>query len=231
MDLLSLAEGLSHSLSQVQSLFWLNVLYQYRREPQEVQERAERVITLAKTQKLPLFVGWGQCLLGWALAHLGQAKEGSVQIRQGLATYRATGSAVDQTHLMALLAEVYGIMRRREEGLNVVDEAMGLVCTTGEGYYEAELHRIKGELIQLEDATETVAESCFLRAIEVAQRQQAKSLELRAIMSLCRLWQKQGRHTEALQILAEIYHWFTEGFATRDLKEAKALLDELQMSI
>ena len=151
------------------------------------------------------------------------------------------------TYILALLAEAYGKGGQVEEGLAAVAEALELVDRTGERYYEAELYRLKGTLTlqsqtslgQVSDksmtsqsttAVEKEAEACFLKAIEIAQRQQAKSLELRASTSLARLWQKQGKKDEARQMLAEIYGWVTEGFDTKDLQEAKALLEELEES-
>jgi predicted ATPase len=136
-------------------------------------------------------------------------------------------------HFLALLAEAYGKARQAEEGLTVLAEALAAVNKTGERYYEAELHRLKGELtLQAKDQSlrsqvEEEAEACFHKAIEIARQQQAKSLELRAVMSLSRLWQQQGKKQEAHQMLADIYGWFTEGFDTKDLEDAKTLLQEL----
>jgi len=124
-------------------------------------------------------------------------------------------------------------MGQTEEGLSVLAEALTSINTTGERYYEAELYRLKGKLLlqshiqSPESGVQQEAEACFLKAIDIARRQQAKSLELRVVISLSRLWQQQGKKDEARQILAEIYSWFTEGFDTKDLQEAKALLEEL----
>lgn len=124
-----------------------------------------------------------------------------------------------------MLAEVHSIMGQPEAGLTALSEALALVETTGERYYEAELHRLKGELLLQHAAPEAShAEACFQQALDIARRQQAKSLELRAAMSLSRLWQQHGKRSEARALLAEVYHWFTEGFDTADLQEAKALL-------
>ena len=134
----------------------------------------------------------------------------------------------ERSHDAALLAEAHRKERQIKEGLKVVIEELERTDIIGERYYEAELHRMKGELLLTQAAPdEEQAESCFRKAIEIARRQQSKSLELRAVMSLSRLWQKQGKKTEARQLLAEIYRWFTEGFDTADLKTAKALLEEL----
>ena len=142
--------------------------------------------------------------------------------------------------LLALLAEAYGKVGQVEEGLAVVAKALASVEKTGERVYEAEVYRLKGELTLQQQSkvqssksqipsphTEAEAQACFHKAIDIARKQQAKSLELRAVMSLSRLWQQQGKTAEAHQMLAEIYGWFTEGFDTKDLQEAKALLKEL----
>ena len=165
------------------------------------------------------------------------------QIRQGLAAYRAAGSDLWQSHFLAMLAEAYGKTGQVAEGLAAVAEALDWAQRTGGCYYEAELYRLKGELtlqqvqvssskFQVPPNTQhpipsTQAEACFLKAIEMRAKQQAKSLELRAAMSLSRLWQRQGKKAEARQMLADIYGWFTEGFDTKDLQEAKTLLEEL----
>ena len=153
-------------------------------------------------------------------------------MRQGIAMERAIGVGAGLPYYLALLAEAYGKAGQAEEGLLVLTEALALVNKTGERYYEAELYRLKGELTlqsesqSLESRTRE-AGACFLKAIEIARKQQAKSLELRAVMSLVRLWQQQGKQKEAHEMLAAVYNWFTEGFDTKDLQEAKALLDEL----
>jgi predicted ATPase len=133
-----------------------------------------------------------------------------------------------------LLAEAYGKAGQTEEGLSALAEALERADKTEERFYEAELYRLKGELTLkqssapgLESRVQKEAEACFQKAIEIARRQQAKSLELRAVMSLSRLWQRQGKQKEARQMLGEVYNWFTEGFDTKDLQEAKALLQEL----
>jgi predicted ATPase len=174
---------------------------------------------------------------GWALAEQGQGKEGISQIRQGLIDYQATGAELFRPHHLALLAEAYQKNGQVEEGLATLAEALAFVDRTGERFYEAELYRIKGELTLAQSSVtdprllvpdpQGEAEACFLKAIEIAQKQQAKSLELRAATSLARLWQQQSKQKEAHQLLSTIYGWFTEGFDTKDLQEAKALLEEL----
>jgi predicted ATPase len=149
-------------------------------------------------------------------------------MRRGLATLQAMGAT--RPRLLLLLAEAYGRTGQPDQGLCVLDEALALIQKTTARCSEAELHRLRGELLLMQSAggAEAAAEACFQRAIDLARQQQAKSWELRAAMSLCRLWQRQGKRDEARQLLAGIYGWFTEGFDTPDLKDARALLEELE---
>jgi predicted ATPase len=150
------------------------------------------------------------------------------QVRQGLAAYRATGAEVAQSYWLALLAEAYMEGGHAEEGLKILAEALAAVRQHGERFYEAELCRLRGEpLLTGSAAQHAEAEACFHQALAIARHQQAKSLELRAAMSLSQLWQHQGKRAEARQLLGEVYGWFTEGFDTADLQEARALLEEL----
>jgi predicted ATPase len=149
-------------------------------------------------------------------------------MRQSLIAWRTRGAELSRPYFLALLAEAYGSAGQSEERLTTLTEALACVDATGEHFYEAELHRLKGELLLQHIGPDVFqAEACFRQALAVARYQQAKSLELRAAMSLIRLWQQQGRRAEAHQLLAEIYHWYTEGFDTADLQEAKVLLAEL----
>jgi len=142
---------------------------------------------------------------------------------------RATGAELLRPYWLALLAEAHGTMGQPAAGLTVLAEALTLVDTTGQRWYEAELYRLKGELLlQRSSDNQAEAETCFHQALAIAQNQQAKSLELRAATSLARLWQQQGKREEARQVLGDVYGWFTEGFDTADLKDAKALLDALE---
>jgi class 3 adenylate cyclase/predicted ATPase len=228
-DSLALARELSHPYSMAHALFWAAWLHQHRGESQVVQARIEEGMKLATEQGFPRWLGRGTVLRGWILVEQGQKKAGIVQMLEGMGLRRARATAVrDDTYYAALLAEAYRRTGQSFEGLNVVTEALAKVQQTGSRIYEAELYRIKGELL-LNQTTPNAEETerCFREAIEVARRQQAKSLELRAAMSLSRLRQNQGKKEEARQMLAEIYGWFTEGFDTADLKEAKALLEGL----
>lgn len=227
-----------HSVAFARS-FTATVHY-FRGEEQTVRELAEQGMTLCREHGFIQWLAHGTILGGWALTEQ-QAEEGMAQIRQGLATWQAIGAELARTFFLALLAEVCGKAGQTEEGLDVLAEALATVDTSGERFYEAELYRLKGELLLAQEGksekgkgerdegveAKTEAEACFLKAIKIARRQQAKSLELRAVMSLSRLWQQQGKKREARRRLAEIYGWFTEGFDTADLQEAKALLEAL----
>jgi predicted ATPase len=228
-EAVTLAQQSAHPYSLGYVLHCAASLHQFRREGRAAQERAEAVISLAKEQGFPYQMAFGAILHGWALlAHQGQAQEGIEQITQGSLAYRATGAELDRSYFLALLAEAHGMIGQPEAGLAVLAEALTHVDTTGERFYEPELYRLKGELLlQQSSDHQAEAESCFHHALDIARNQQAKSLELRAAISLARLWQRQGKRGEARQVLAEVYHWFTEGFDTADLKDAKALLDAL----
>ena len=199
-EALILAQGLSHPLSLAVALYYAARLHQARRERQEAQERAETLIALSREQEFALTLAWGTIYRGWALAEQGQVEEGIAQIRQGLTAYRATGAEMEWPHYLALLAEACGKLGQTEEGLSALTEALAIVHKNGEREYETELYRLKGELtlaqsrVQgLASSVQKEAEECFQKAIEVARKQQAKSLELRAVMSLSRLWQQQGK--------------------------------------
>jgi predicted ATPase len=229
---LTLAQELSHPYSVAFALSNAAEVHRMRGE-QQAKELVEEAIALSREQGFASELVWGTILYGWALATQGQEEEGIAQMRQGLATYQATGAGAMLPYCLALLAEAYGKVGQTEEGLSLLAKTLALVDKTGERHYEAELYRLKGTLTlqsqvpSLKSQVEREAEKCFQKAIEIARWQQAKSLELRTVMSLARLWQQQGKKAEAQQILAEIYNWFTEGFDTADLKEAKALLQEL----
>jgi predicted ATPase len=151
-----------------------------------------------------------------------------VQMRQGLDELRAMGAEVLRPYLLALLAEVCGRSGQIEAGLDVLEEALVTAENHTERFNEADLHRLKGDLLLRQcGAAGFEAEACFQRALDIARHQQARSLELRAATSLARLWQQQGKRDDARQLLAEVYDWFTEGFDTADLQEAKALLEAL----
>jgi predicted ATPase len=210
------------------ALFLAAMFHAFRREVCAVQERVEAAISLATTQGFPHWMTQGSILHGWTLVHQGQAQAGIEQLHQGMIAWRATGAELARPYWLALLAEAYGTTGQLEEGLAVLAEALTLADTTGERWCEPELYRLKGDLLlQQNSDSRAEAENCFQQAISIARSQQAKSFELRTATSLARLWQQQGKHQEAHDLLAPVYDWFTEGFDTADLQDAKALLDEL----
>jgi class 3 adenylate cyclase/predicted ATPase len=224
----TLVQQSAHSFSLEFVLNAATIFSQFRHEVRCTQERAEAAIHLATAQGFPYWRARGAMLRGWALVHQGQAQEGIEQITQGLRAHRATGAELLRSYFLALLAEAHGIMGQPAAGLTALAEALTLAETTGERWYEPELYRLKGELLlQQHLDNQADADTCFQQAITIAQNQQAKSWELRATTSLARLWQSQGKRDEARQVLGDVYGWFTEGFDTADLLEAKALLDAL----
>jgi predicted ATPase len=226
-EALTWAQELAHPFSLVMALYFAAVFYQFRREPRRAQERAEAAIALSREQGFMHFLAEASMLRGWALAEQGQVAAGLSQIRQGMADWEATGAQIRPSTLM-LLADVYGHMGQPEEGLRVLAEAEAAAQARGERFMAAELSRVKGELLLAQSAEhQAAAATCFQQALAVARHQQAKSWELRAAMSLSRLWQHYGKRDEARELLAPLYGWFTEGFDSADLQEAKALLEEL----
>ena len=227
-EALDLAQKVAHPFSLAFAQAAAALLYQFHREAHAVQERAEASIALSTEQGFPYWLTYGTILRGWALSAQGEGAEGIAQMRQGLDDRRAMGAELHRPYFLSLLAEADGKGGQIEEGLAVLNEALDMVNKTEERYWEAELHRCKGELLLMKQGQKVrETEECFRKALEIARRQQAKSLELRAAISLSRLWLKQEKQEEAHQLLAEIFGWFSEGFDTADLKDAKALLMEL----
>jgi predicted ATPase len=238
-EALALAQELSHPLSIAVAHAFAGIFNAFRREVSLAQASAEGCIRLSTEHGFPYWLASGVFLHGWTLAKQGQTEKGLTQIRQGMADYQATGAEVGRSHQLASLAEAYGQVGQVEEGLAVLAEALATVNRTGERFYEAEVHRLKGELLLKGEGRSQKAgpersrrdespEDCFHQAIKVARQQQAKSWELRAVMSLCRSWHSQGspgKGEEARKLLADAYNWFSEGFDTPDLKEARLLLE------
>lgn len=223
---LAQAQELAHPFSQALALDYAAMLHQFRQDRAATLALAERAIAVCSEHGFAYYLAWATMLRGWATA-AGSPEEKISQIRQGLADLQATGGALRLPYYLALLAEVYAQAGQIQTSLTTLDEALAVAAKNEDCWYEAELYRLKGELLQAEAKAEV--EQCFWQAIEIARRQEAKSLELRAVMSLSRLRQRQGKKEEAHQMLAEIYSWFTEGFDTADLREAKALLKELAL--
>jgi predicted ATPase len=227
-EALALAQELDYPQSRSSAWHYAAFLHQRRRETPVVQAQADTLLSLATAQGFPFHVGLGTCWRGWVLAAQGQDEAGRAQIQQGLAALLALGQRNAWLQFLVLLAEAAGHAGQVNEGLRLLAEALAGFEDSGRGDMLAEAYRLQGELLlrqPIPDAAQ--AEACFQQALAIARHQQAKSWELRAAMSLARLWQKQGKRTEAHALLAPIYGWFTEGFDTADLQDAKALLEAL----
>jgi predicted ATPase len=183
-------------------------------------------VALCNEQGIPLHCAWAECFHGWAIAELGETDQGVSEIRASLGLQLSLGAEVAHPQFGAVLAEVLLHAGRVEEGLKAVDDGLDASGRHDERYYDAELWRLKGELLKMQDKT-AEADSCFNMAIAIARRQAAKSWELRASVSLARLRLEEGKREEAQHVLRDIYAWFTEGFDTPDLREAAALLKEV----
>jgi predicted ATPase len=227
-EALALAHELSHPFSLAHVRCWAAYVYQFRWDVPAVHEQAEAAVALSIEQGFPFWAAAGTILRGWALAMQGQGEAGMAQVCQGIAAYRATEAPLLVAYYCTLLAEVSAHLGHPEDGLQALVEAHTLMEQQEERYWEAEVCRLRGVLLLRQPgASQAEAEAWLQQALDVTRRQEAKSLELRAAMSLSRLWQQQGKRTEAQELLAPIYGWFTEGFDTADLQEAKTLLEEL----
>jgi predicted ATPase len=223
-EALTLAQQLEHTPTLALVDYFAAMLSQARRDAAATYARADALMAFAAAQGLGHRVEQGRILRGWALAMQGDAAAGVQQIHQGLA-HRDMASKLGRPHRLSLLAEAYGQAGQPEAGLQVLAEALALVAATEERWWEAELHRLQGVLLlQRPQPDVSQAEACFQQALDVARSQQAKALELRAALSLSRLWQQQGQRAAAYALLAPLYGWFTEGFDTADLQEAQARL-------
>jgi predicted ATPase len=225
---LALAQEMQHPFSKALAQAYTVMLQQFRREPHTANVHAEVTIALCIEHDFAYYRAWAMIIQGWCLRRGEQPEAGVTQIQEGLTALRATGGEVRLSYYLALLAEAHGEDYQPEVGLRLLTEAFTHQATTQERWTEAELYRLKGELLLKQTPPDKQqAEACFQQALAVARRQQAKSWELRTAMSLARLWQQQGKRAEARGLLVPIYGWFTEGFDTADLQEAKALLEEL----
>jgi predicted ATPase len=250
-DALRSAWGQSHPFTLSLTLITVAILQLMRGEGEATLEHLQAGLVLSTEHGFPYLSAVGTVLQGWELASMGSIEGGVAQMREGLAALRATGAELLRPYLLALLAEACGRSGQIEAALGALEEALVAADQHAERFYEADLYRLKGKLLlqkcvgaNLKPAAaeiskgqaaglvttgwsplQTEAEACFQIALTIARRQQAKSLELRAAMSLSRLWQQQGKRGEARELLAPVYDWFTAGFDTADLREAKSLLD------
>jgi len=227
-EIVKLAQGLSQPYSLAWSCLIFSNVHQLRDEACAAQETLESLIALCTEHGLTGTLASATSLHGWALAEQGRHEEGIAQIHEDLAALRAPGAGLARPYFLCLLAEAYREAGRLDDGLSALEESLVAADEHENRSYEAETHRLKGELLLKQNNSNTSeVHRCFQRAIEVARKQVAKSWELRATMSLARLLRDAGRREEAFTILSDIYNWFTEGFDTADLKDAKALLDQL----
>jgi predicted ATPase len=237
-EALALARELAHPFSLAEALSYAARMHRRRGEQEAAQALEEASMALCCKQGFAQGLAQETVLHGWDLAKQGQAEAGIAQMHQGLEALRATGAEVERPWLLTSIAMAYGNAGQPDKGLALLAEALNIVDKTGKRIDEAGLYRCQGQLLLAQEGLKhkpkgeqrklaAEAEACFHQALTVARRQQAKTLELRAAMSLSRLWHRQGKREEAHQLLVEIYGWFTEGFDTADLQEAKALLDEL----
>jgi predicted ATPase len=233
---LDLARESAHAPTVTEALAYLARLHQFRREPEQTRRHAEAAMQLAGEHGFAQRLAAVTILSGWALAAQG-TPDGIASMARGVEAFRATGAADDLPYWLAILADRKAALQQFEAAWRDLDEATALARGNGILAWEAELHRLKGELLirwdparnnaRASSAPADDAEGAFAAALAVSRRQQAKFFELRAAIGLARLLHDQGRRPEARDLLAPVYGWFTEGFATPDLREAKALLEEL----
>jgi predicted ATPase len=229
----ALAHNQSHAYSLALTVLHTLPILQLRKEWPAYQQQAEAAIALCREQGFGSFLAQATMYRGYALAQQGQTEEGIAMIREGLDAQLASGASLFRPWFLCFLAEAYATAGRFEEGLAAVAEAIAIVEKTGQRYNEAALHRLKGELVlrrsgvEAEPAIQMEAEECFRKSIEIARQQEARSFELRAVTSLSRLWEQQGKKEQARQMLAQIYGWFSEGLDTKDLIDAKVLIEQL----
>jgi predicted ATPase len=224
----TLARELAHAHSLAFAHFYATMIGLFRREPEVAQAEVETARAVALQYELQLFLADTQIQQGWILAQQGCGDEGIALMRKGFADREGLNVRGGRGLLLGWLVEACADVGRIEEALATLAEALAWAEETGERWYEAEYHRLRGELLlQQTEANAAQAEACFQQALTVARRQQAKSWELRAATSLARLWQEQGKSHAAYELLAPVYGWFSEGFAMPDLQQAQALLVEL----
>jgi predicted ATPase len=241
-EAVSFARTLSEPLGLAHALFFAAIVHQLRREPLRAQEYADATVAISDQHGLTMYKAMATIVRSWAVIVQGGENGLIEDMQNGLATLEAQETELVRPHFLALLVEGFEKSRRLKDGFAILDEALAIVNGNGEGYYEAELYRLKGELLcetgrgissigagdfGVDPVRCEKAEHLFRHAIEIAQRQKAKSLELRTVVSLARLYKQKAMHQEARQLVAELYKHFAEGFDTADLREAKTLLNEL----
>jgi predicted ATPase len=225
----ALAKRVEHPLSLANALFWSGLAHlQQRGEIDRTRERAEELIALSEQLGFPLYLGLGRFLRGWARVESGEAEAGIAEIQQAMVELAETGTALGAPQILFAVAEGLRKVGRHRDALGALGLGVAQAEQQGQHCYDAELHRLRAEiLLDMDGNAALEAEALFGQSLEIARRQEAKTFELRAATSLARLWQRQGKRDAARDLLAPVYAWFTEGFDTRDLKDAKALLEEL----
>jgi predicted ATPase len=231
---LALAQKLNHPYTSATADAFAAWLHHFRRNGDAVEELASAAVTISTEHDFAFYRTMGLVIRGWALTQRARLSDGIAEMRTGVDAYRVTGAEINRPAFLSLLAEACGNAGKAEEGLSLLAEAQDLADGRQERWWQAELHRLKGELILKRSGAhnsrptdENEAEECFRQALAVAKAQKARSLELRAAMSLSRLWRTQSKHSEARQVLEEAFAFFTEGFDTPDLLEAKEQLKQL----
>ncbi|CAN5698106.1 hypothetical protein BH10CHL1_BH10CHL1_39430 [soil metagenome] len=226
---LALAQAVANPFVLTYAHFYDCLVYQFEAEPAAVGQGAEIIMALARQHEFTYYLGVGMVLRGWAQTQQGQHAVGIASMQQGMTTIHETGALLFRHYYLGLLADAYRQVGELEEALQIIREALRAVPSSGR-FWEADLYRLHGELLLLkptsdpEVASAEAAEMSFHQAIAIAQRQNAKALELRATISLWQLWQRQGRQIEAQKMLTPIYEWFNADFDSADLKVARALL-------
>jgi predicted ATPase len=224
---LELARELSHPHSIVYALHFGAWLHLFLRDSLKVIEFADQEIELSNEQGFPHYFAAGNFIRSWAMVEQGSKEHEIINMQKGLDGYKNTGMEIFCTYYNVCLADSYRKIGKCDKSMLFLSEAENLIKENQEHHCEAELFRVKGHLISdLSKQNQDEAENCFRKSVKIAQNQANKSLELRAVISLSRLLQNQGKKDEARVMLEEIYGWFTEGFETKDLKEAKALLEQ-----
>jgi len=227
LDAVKLVQDLDQPFNQALVSAYLALLQQLRADEAVAREHAEEALALASKYQAPYYRAWADILVSYALALEQPNEERIGRLRGSITAFKATGARLRLPYYLSLLAQVYGKAGRAEEGLASIDEALTEARTHNERWWDAELHRLRGEFLLLRGADTSDGEAAILRAIEIARSQQAKSLELRVTMSLARLWIAQNRSDDARRQLSDLYAWFTEGFETPDLQAARLLLAHL----
>jgi class 3 adenylate cyclase/predicted ATPase len=230
-EAIALAQQLSHPYSLAAALSFGAIVHQLRRDVPQTEQLAQSAIKLSTEQEFPYWIFWGQVLSAWAASQREHSGTEIGHMRVAIAAFRATGAEVMVPYFLGLLAEAHGNAGQIQDGMNVLAEAQAVVDRGRESWWESELYRLKGELLLMQSTDKGVSEhykvveECFYQALNLASRRRARSLKLRAAMSLSRLWREHDKKADVNRMLADIYSSFTEGFDTLDLREARSMLD------